>query len=109
MIESIFGNPTAEKVLLYLTNYGKGYPTEIARTFGLAQSQVQKQLMRLEQGGVLASQTAGRMRLYEFNRRWPFRKELRALLEQVLLRLPADERGRFYRRRSRPRRPGKEL
>ena len=44
MLESIFGNPTVEKVLLYLQNYNEGYASEIATTFSISLSVVQKQL-----------------------------------------------------------------
>ncbi|PCI35283.1 MAG: hypothetical protein COB53_11135 [Elusimicrobia bacterium] len=109
MLDSLFGNKTSERVLLYLQNYGEGYPTEIARNFGIAQSQVQKQLTRLEQGGIVASQLSGRMRNYRLNPRWPYLKQLSSLLEKALLSLPRDETMSYYRRRTRPRRPGKKL
>ena len=48
MLESIVGSATAEKVLLYLQNYEQAHGRGIAATFGLAQSQVQKQLRKLE-------------------------------------------------------------
>ena len=44
MLEVIVGGVTAERVLLYLQAYDEAYGREIASTFGLAQSQVQKQL-----------------------------------------------------------------
>lgn len=53
MLESIFGNATVEKVLLYLQNYNEGYASEIASTFSISLSVVQKQLKRLEDGGVI--------------------------------------------------------
>ena len=43
MLEAIVGGVTAERVLLYLQAYDEAYGREIASTFGLAQSQVQKQ------------------------------------------------------------------
>ncbi|OIO05723.1 MAG: hypothetical protein AUJ52_13230 [Elusimicrobia bacterium CG1_02_63_36] len=109
MLSTLFGNKTAERVLLYLQNYGEGYATQIARTFGAAQSQVQKQLSRLEQGDVLVSVLEGRTRRYRLNPRWPFRKELAVLLERALASLPREEIALRYRRRTRPRRPGKVL
>jgi len=33
MLEGIFGNASAEKVLLYIEQYGEGYATAIARNF----------------------------------------------------------------------------
>jgi len=48
MLESLLGNKTAERVLLYLANYGQGYAREIAATHGVSVSVVLKQLARLE-------------------------------------------------------------
>lgn len=59
MLESILGNPTVEKVLLYLQNYNDGYASEIATTFSISLSVVQKQLKRLEDGGVIVGQPKG--------------------------------------------------
>ena len=109
MLENLLGNQTAERVLLYLANYGQGYPSEIAATHGTAVSVVLKQLTRLENGGILVSRTLGRTRVYELNPRWFFYKELKALLEKALAALPADEVKRHYRARRRPRRAGKPL
>ena len=109
MLENLLGNKTAERVLLYLANYGQGYPSEIAGTHGTSISMVLKQLSRLEGGGILVSRTLGRTRLYELNPRWSFYKELKALLEKALAALPADEVKRHYRARRRPRRAGKPL
>lgn len=42
MLESIFGNATVEKVLLYLQNYSEGYASEIVTTFSTSLSVVKK-------------------------------------------------------------------
>ncbi len=109
MLEAIVGSPTAEKVLLYLQNYEQAYGRGIADTFGIAQSQVQKQLTKLEAGGVLVSRLIGRTRLYQWNPRNPLVPALRELLGLALESLPAAEQQRYYRRRTRPRRSGKTL
>jgi biotin operon repressor len=109
MLESILGSATAEKVLLYLQNYEQAYGREIAATFGLAQSQVQKQLQKLESGGVLVSRLAGRTRVYQWNPRNVLIQPLRALLQVALENLPPGELQQFFRRRTRPRRSGKAL
>lgn len=109
MLEHLLGNKAAERVLLYLANYGQGYPREIAATYGSSVSVILKQLARLENGGILASRTLGRTRLYELNPRWYFHRELKALLEKALEALPKDEIQKYYRARRRPRRPGKPL
>ena len=109
MIESIVGSAAAEKVLLYLQNYEQAYGREIAATFGLAQSQVQKQLRKLESGGVLVSRLAGRTRLYHWNPRNTLVPPLRALLQVALEALPPAEQQQHFRRRTRPRRGDKAL
>lgn len=48
ILESIFDNATVEKVLLYLQNYNEVYASEIAATFSISLSVVQKQLKRLK-------------------------------------------------------------
>ncbi len=108
MLEGIFGNASAEKILLYMEQYGEGYATEIARSFdGLTLHMAQRQLERFERAGALVSSLRGRTRLYSWNARYPFNKELRALLAKALEALPAAERKRYFSQRRRPRRAGK--
>ena len=108
MLEGIFGNASAEKVLLYLEQYEEGYATAIARSFdGLTLHMAQRQLERFERAGALVSRLQGRTRLYEWNPRYPFREELRALLAKGLKLLPPEERKRYFSQRRRPRRAGK--
>src|ERR1700680_676435 len=109
MLEPVLGNATVEKVLLYLQNYNEGYASQIASTFSISLSVVQKQLKRLEDGGIIVSQSKGRTRLYLWNPRYPFRKELQSLLEKTFEFIPESEIKKFYRKRMRPRRSGKPL
>ena len=109
MLEALFGSSAAERVLLYLQNYEQGYGREIAATFGMAQSQVRKQLEKLESGGVLVSTLVGRTRLYQWNPRNPLVPPIRSLLSAAIDSLPASDRQRYLRRRTRPRRSGKAL
>jgi len=55
------------------------------------------------------SRTAGRTRLYSFNPRYPFLKELRSLLEKALSFYPEEEREELMMSRRRPRSRGKPL
>jgi len=109
MLESLFGNRTAEKVLLYLQAYEEGYGKAIADTFSIPLNAVQNQLRKFEEGGVLVSQLKGRTRIYVWNPRYPFLKALRSLLEQAFDYLSDNEIKSFYRKRVRPRRAGKPL
>ncbi len=107
LIEPLVGSAAAERVLLYLANYGDGYAAGIARTFGLSASQVQKQLDKLEQGGILVQQPKGRTRVYTWNPRWPLREPLLELLEAALAMTPEDAQKQYFRDRRRPRLKGK--
>jgi len=108
-LSGLLGNESAEKVLLYLENYQSGYPRGIATTFELPVSQTQRQLEKLEREGVLVSRLIGRTREYQWNPRYLFLNELRALLKKALANLPDDFKTKYFRSRSRPRRKGKPL
>lgn len=109
MLEAIFGNRTAEKVLLYLLAHGQAYAREIATAFSLPVSLIQKQLIRLELGNVLVSRTVGRTRVFELNPLYPFASELRALLVRAMAFVPARARTPYIPKRARPRATGKAL
>ena len=109
MLEPLLGSVNAERCLLFLLAREEGYASEIAKFFNTDLFGIQKQLDKLETGGVLASYKAGRTRLYRFNPRYSFLKELRSLLEKALGFYPADEQDRLRVVRRRPRRRGKPL
>ena len=109
MIEALVGNSTAEKILLYIANYKEGYISGIAETFDIAKSQIRKQLIRLENGGVLVARDKGNLRIYTINPRCVYKNELLVLLNKILSQLPRDEIEKYYRQRQRPRRTGKPL
>jgi hypothetical protein len=103
VLEPIFGNCTAEKVLLHILVHREAYAPELAQTFEVPISVIQKQLVRVERGGVLASVTKGRTRLYQLNPVCPFVAEMEALLRRALAFVPDDARAPYEPRRSRPR------
>ena len=109
MFDILFGNSTASKVLLYLARMNEAYPREIALNFSIPINMVQKQLEKMEQGGVLVSRLKGRTRVYEWNPRYPFREELLILLKKAFDFMPASDRQKYYSKRTRPRRKGKPL
>ncbi len=109
MLEPLLGSTNAERVLLFLLARDEGYASEMARFFGTDLYGIQRQLEKLESGGVLASRKAGRTRLYRFNPRYSFQNELRALLGKALSFYPEPERKRLCVFRRRPRRRGKPL
>ena len=102
----LFGSKAAYQVLMFLENYGQGYATEIARTFGMSLSQVQNQLRKFEELGLLVSRREGSVRFYFFARS-PVSDSLRKFLRSALDSLPEATLQKFYRSRRRPRRYGK--
>jgi hypothetical protein len=84
MIEALVGSINCERVLTFLNARGEGYAREIATFYSSSLAPIQKQLDKLEAGGVLASRLAGRTRLYTFNPRYPLLAELSALLEKTI-------------------------
>lgn len=108
-IEATFGSKGAEQVLLYLQNYGEGYAKGIADTFEMSVSQVQNQLKKFENSGLLVSRLVGSVRLYTWNPINPTARHLRKFLQLLLDDLPQDTTQGFFRERRRPRRPGKRI
>jgi hypothetical protein len=107
MLEPLLGSESSERALIFILAREQGYATEIARHFNAALYAIQQQLEKLELGGVLVSKTAGRTRLYSFNPRYPFLKELKGLLSKALSFYPEVEREKLLMNRRRPRRRGK--
>ena len=109
ILAGLFGNETAPKVLLYIENYGSGYPRAIAETFALSISQVQRQLERFEIEGILVSHLVGKSRIYQWNPRCFYKNELKSILKKTLCRIPEALQEKYFRERTRPRRAGKTL
>ena len=110
MLEALFGNATAEKILLYIEAYGEAYGRAISQTFDdVSLSMAQGQLTRLERAGLLRSETKGKTRLFRWNPRYPFLPEVRALIQKALASLPAEDRSEYFTSRRRPRRTGKPV
>ncbi len=109
MLEALLDSTVKEKVLLFLYTHGQAYPREVAAAFGLYINSVQYQMLKLEAGGILFSRLRGKVRLFELDPRYPFKRELEALLEKALKFYPAKDLDRYFRPRRRPRRTGKPL
>ncbi len=107
MLEPLLGSVNAERVLIYIVTREEGYARAIARFFGADPDSIQKQLVKLELGGVLTSKELGRTVIYKFNPRYVFLPELKQLLERALEFYPGEERERLMFSRRRPRRRGK--
>jgi hypothetical protein len=109
MLEVILGSRNVERVLMYIYARGEGYAREIARFYETDLLPIQKQLDKLEAGGVLVSREVGKTRPYVFNPRYPFLNELKALLEKAFLFYSDEEREELMMNRRRPRARGKAL
>ncbi len=109
MLQPLLGSKSSEKVMIFIAARGEGYAREISRFFGIALDPVQKQLDKLELGGILASEMKGKTRIYKFNPRYPFLGELKQILEKALSFYPEEERDQLIMNRRRPRRRGKTL
>ncbi|MCD4846759.1 MAG: winged helix-turn-helix domain-containing protein [Candidatus Aegiribacteria sp.] len=92
MLEPLLGSGIREKVLLFIYARGEGYAREIAGFFKTGLDPVQKQLKRLEAGGILLSCFKGRTLLYRFNPQYQFIDELKSLLRKALKYCPSDIR-----------------
>jgi len=103
----LFGSESAYQVLMFLQNYEKGYASEIARTYGISLNQIQNQLNKFEELGILISRKEANARVFYF-RQSPVTDSLRQFLKDMLEILPKSTVEKFYRERRRPRRFGKK-
>lgn len=110
MIETIFGNTTAAKVMLYLFHYGEAYASGIANDMGITLSQVQKQLDRFDEAGILVNKSMGKVRVYTFNPKLGvMTKKLKELIQVFYEAIPLEQREELFSKRRRPRRKGKPV
>ena len=109
MLEVIFGNTTAAKLMLYLFHYGEAYASGVSKDMGITLSQVQKQLDRFEMAGILLSKKMGSIRIYQFNPKLGVIKKIKELVEVFYEAIPLDERQEIFKERRRPRRKGKAV
>ncbi len=111
MLTCLFGNKAIEKILFFLVINKECYATQLSKIFDEALSVFQKSLDRLESGGILISTLKGKTRLYQFNPRCPFIKELKQLINRAYEFFPDKIKETYYEIpiRKRPRRKGKPL
>jgi DNA-binding transcriptional ArsR family regulator len=109
MLETIFGNQTAAKLMLYLFHYGEAYANGVSKDMGITLSQVQKQLDKFESAGILVSKKLGSIRIYQFNPKMGVVKKIKELVEVFYESIPLSEREKIFGQRHRPRRRGKPV
>jgi predicted transcriptional regulator len=109
MLEGIFGNKTAEKVLLHIFHYGESHASAIAQDFDMALNPIRQQLNRFELAGILVSKELGRLRVYFFNPKSTLVRPVKELIELAYNAISLEEREKIFRIRRRPRRKGKPV
>ncbi|MCB0408442.1 MAG: winged helix-turn-helix transcriptional regulator [Bdellovibrionales bacterium] len=109
MLEGLFGNKSAEKVLFHIYHYGESHASAIANDFDVALNPIKQQLNRFEEAGVLFSKEVGRSRLYSFNPKSPFTKPVQNIIKIAYENIPLKERQKIFATRRRPRRKGKPV
>lgn len=111
MLEYLFANKNVEKILIYLFLHEKANASELKRVFKTSLDPIQKTLKKLEEGGLLVSFLEGRTRVFFWNPRYPFLKEIQTLAEKCYGFLPSEIQETLYEsiRRKRPRKTGKPL
>ncbi len=109
MLEAVLGSISCERALIFLAARDEGYAREIADFYATSLAPVQKQLDKLEAGGVLVSKSVGRTRVYQFNPRYPFLAELKAFLVKAISFYDQDIQSKLLLDRRRPRRRAKPL
>ena len=111
MLEYLFANKNVEKILIFLFLHEKANASELKRIFKTSLDPIQKTLKKLEEGGLLVSFLEGRTRVFMWNPRYPFLKEIQALAERCYAFLPANIQETCYEsvKRKRPRKTGKPL
>jgi hypothetical protein len=109
MLEPIFGSRCREQVLQFILAFESGYATQIKTFYGIGLDPVQKQLEKLEVGGILVSKNIGKTIVYSFNPRYAFLDELKALLLKAREFYKPELIEQLTISRKRPRRKGKPL
>ncbi len=109
MFDILVGSRSAALIFYYMQVYETGYARKISKHFNISLTAVQKQMLKFEQAGVFVSFLEGRTRIFHWNPRYPFLKELRDLIKKAFDYLPENEVDQFFSLRTRPRRSFKPL
>lgn len=109
MLDQILGSPTAMRAFLHLHHYGKTYASAVAKDFQIPVSQVQKQLERFEQAGILVSEKIGVTRIYRYNLKHFMARPFMELIKSFYDALPEEDKRKFLEVRRRSRKVGKKV
>ena len=95
MLSPLFRNPSIERILLFLFINKKCYGSQIQTALNVPLIPIQKELDRLEQGGILESYFVGNRRIFSLNSHSPLKEELEITLKKRYLLLPSEEKLKF--------------
>lgn len=109
VLKGVLRAESQEKILLYLLVREKSYGKAIAEFFACPPNPIQKQLIRLEDEGVVVSRSLGKMREYQLNPRYAFNVQLKELLKAASKAYPEELRNSLAMERTRPRKAGKAI
>ncbi|XDD42291.1 winged helix-turn-helix domain-containing protein [Leptospira sp. WS60.C2] len=109
ILDGIFGNKTASRVLLHLFHYNEIHAAAIAKDYGVASTPIRMQLERFEKTGIIVAKNVGRTRVFSFNQKSPFVKPMKAILEIFYHSLTIEEKEKVFSTRRRPREKGKPV
>lgn len=98
-LKGIFGNPTAEIVLLHIHELQESWARMIADDYDVAVTPIGVQLERFEALGVLIKRVRGRTIIYSFNDASPYTPHLKALISTLSNSLTTHQRTVFATRR----------
>ncbi|MFC1617073.1 ArsR family transcriptional regulator [Candidatus Margulisiibacteriota bacterium] len=98
MLEGIFGNQTAEKVLMHVYHYKEVHASVIAKDYKIALTPILNQLQRFEKAGVLVSRQIGRTKLYAFNEESPFHQPLKEIIRILHEATSAKRKTRLFKK-----------
>lgn len=109
MLNPLLGSKCKEQVLQYILAFESGYATQIKKFYNIGLDPVQKQLEKLEFGGILVSEKVGKTIVYRYNPRYAFLEELKTLLLKAREYYQPELIEQLTLNRKRPRRQGKPL
>lgn len=103
MLSSIFGNKSAQLIMLRLFKDKEVYARGLAKDYDIGVLSIQNQLEKFENANLLVSRTVGNLRLYSFNPQSNYVAPLKELIEVEYNALSKEDKDFIYPRRKRPR------
>jgi DNA-binding transcriptional ArsR family regulator len=96
MAETVMGDGAIERILFAIESYGYISLAMLSKLFNAPINEFNQHLKRLENFGILVSEKGGYIRIYKFNYKYPFLRELRALVKRSIKFLPEKEKQKYY-------------